>query len=398
MINYDFLIILAVILLSTKAFGLLTEKVHLPQVVGALLAGIILGPSCLGIVAKTDFLSKTAEIGVIMLMFIAGLDTNIKELKKSGLTCLIVAMAGIIVPFVLCGGAYYIFYSNGFDTQSILSASFVGVIFAATSVSITVETLTEMGQINSRVGNTIIGAALIDDIIGIVMLSLVTSLSGANANLFGVIVKILLFFGFSCVIGYFANIFFKLIDIHHGHSRRVAVWGLSFCFIMSYVAEKYFGVADITGAYISGLVLCNIATTRKTLAKKTTVASYVFFSPVFFASIGIGTDISGINSGIISFTLILLIIAILSKVIGCGLGAKMFGLTSKESLNVGIGMVARGEVAFMAAQKGIDAGIISSEAFPAIVIAVVGATLFTPVLLKTSMSSKEDTKAVNSID
>ena len=386
--NYDFLIFLAIILLSTKAFGLLTEKVHLPQVVGALLAGIILGPSCLGIVAKTDFLTKTAEIGVIMLMFIAGLDTNINDLKKSGVACFVVALIGVLVPLVLCGGVYYLFYADSFTAKNVLSATFVGVVFTATSVSITVETLNEMGQLKSRVGNTIVGAAIIDDVLGIIALSIVTSLGGESANPGVVIIKIVLFFLFACVIGFFVHILFKRLDKNHGQSRRVAVWALAFCFMMSYVAEKFFGVADITGSYIAGLILCNITNTKTAIAKKMTVASYILFSPVFFASIGIGTDISGINAGLIVFTLILLVMAIISKMIGCGLGAKVCGLTTKESLNVGIGMVSRGEVAFMAAQKGMDAGLVNPVVFPAIVIAVVGATLLTPVLLKASMSEK----------
>lgn len=386
--NYDFLIFLAIILLSTKAFGLLTEKVHLPQVVGALLAGIILGPSCLGIVAKTDFLTKTAEIGVIMLMFIAGLDTNINDLKKSGVACFVVALIGVLVPLVLCGGVYYLFYADSFTAKNVLSAAFVGVVFTATSVSITVETLNEMGQLKSRVGNTIIGAAIIDDVLGIIALSVVTSLGGESANPSIVLLKIVLFFVFACVIGFFVHIIFKGMDKNHGQSRRVAVWALAFCLMMSYVAERFFGVADITGSYIAGLILCNITNTKTAIAKKMTVASYILFSPVFFASIGIGTDITGINAGLIVFTIILLVMAVISKMIGCGLGARVCGLTTKESLNVGIGMVSRGEVAFMAAQKGMDAGLVNPAVFPAIVIAVVGATLLTPVLLKASMTEK----------
>ena len=246
-------------------------------------------------------------------------------------------------------------------------------------------------------GNTIIGAAIIDDVLGIIALSVVTSFSGTNVNPAGVLIKIVLFFVFAAIVGYIVNKLFKQVDKNHGESRRVAVWGLAFCLIMSYASEKLFGVADITGAYLAGLILCNISKTRKTLAKKTTVASYVFFSPVFFASIGVGTDISGINSGLIVFTVILLVMAIISKMIGCGLGAKICGLSSREALNVGIGMISRGEVAFMAAQKGMDAGLIEPEVFPAIVIAVVGATLITPILLKATMPSKSSETTIETV-
>ena len=277
---------------------------------------------------------------------------------------------------------------DGFNAHNILSATFVGVVFTATSVSITVETLNEMGKLKTRVGNTIVGAAIIDDVLGIIALSIVTSFSGDNVNAGGVLLKIALFFVFAAVAGYVVYLIFKRLDTNHGHSRRVAVWGLAFCFIMSFAAEKFFGVADITGAYIAGLMLCNIPKTKTELAKKINIASYVFFSPVFFASIGINTDMSGLNAELLGFTAILLIMAVLSKVIGCGLGAKVCGLTSKESLNVGIGMVSRGEVAFMAAQKGMNAGLVNPAVFPAVVIAVVGATLLTPIMLKASMAEK----------
>ncbi|MFI3313357.1 MAG: cation:proton antiporter, partial [Eubacteriales bacterium] len=180
--SYTYLLILAIILISTKLLGLVTEKAHLPQVIGALLAGIILGPSGFGVLESTDFLVKTAEVGVIMLMFTAGIDTDLKELKSTGLLACVIAVFGVVVPLVLCGGIYYFFFLDEFTYESVLQASFVGVVFSATSVSITVETLNEMGKMKTRLGTALLSAALIDDIIGIVVLSVISGLAGSESS------------------------------------------------------------------------------------------------------------------------------------------------------------------------------------------------------------------------
>lgn len=393
---YDYLLILALILLFTKLFGLLTEKVSLPQVLGALTAGILLGPSGVGILHETDFLVKTSEIGVILLMFIAGIDTDINEFKSTGKASFVTALLGVIVPIVLCGAVYFAFYEDSMSQTAFIKVLFIGVIFAATSVSITLETLNEMGQAKNRIGNTIMGAAIIDDIIGIIVLSAVIGMSGDGVSIASVLLKIIEFFVFTAVVGFIVHIIFKKLDHEHARSRRVAVWALSFCFFMSYAAEEFFGVADITGAYFAGLILCNIAKTKSILNKKLTVVSYMIFSPIFFAGIGIKTDLTGLNSGVLIFSAVLFAVAVLSKIIGCGLGAKMFGLTNKEALSVGVGMVARGEVAFMVAQKGIDAGFISEEIFPAIVLVVLLVTIITPVLLKIVLANKKCEKTTDS--
>ena len=169
--SYTYLLLLAVILLSTKVFGILTEHVHLPQVVGALLAGIIMGPSGFGVLESTDFLVKAAEIGVIMLMFTAGIDTDMNELKETGVQASLIAVLGVFIPLFLCGGLYFFFFCGGeFTAYNLLKSAFMGSVFSATSVSITVETLNEMGKLKTKTGTTLLSAALIDDIIGIVVL------------------------------------------------------------------------------------------------------------------------------------------------------------------------------------------------------------------------------------
>lgn len=384
--SYSYLLILAIILISTKLFGLVSEKVHMPQVVGALLAGIILGPSGLGVLESTDFFVKVAEIGVIMLMFTAGIDTDLEELKKTGLQSCVIATMGVFVPLILCGGLYFVFFKSQFTTMDVLRAAFVGSVFSATSVGITVETLNEMGKIKTTTGTTLLSAALIDDIIGIVVLSVLTGFSSDASNVITVLIKIALFFVFTLVMALIFNKVFTKISKKHWHSRRVAVWAFSFCLIMAYCAEEFFGVADITGAFFAGLILCNISKSRQFVAKKMTVAAYMVFTPVFFASVGMKTNLRVMNKEIVIFALLLIIAAIISKIIGCGLGAKVCKMTSHQSLVIGIGMVARSEVALMVAQKGINAGMIDPAILPAIIVAVIASALSTPILLKLAIS------------
>lgn len=384
--SYTYLLVLALILLSTKLLGLATEKIHMPQVVGALVAGIILGPSGFGLLESSDFLVKTAEIGVIMLMFTAGIDTDMSELKHTGLKSFVIACFGVFVPLLLCGGLYFFFFLHDFTTQNLLQAAFVGSVFSATSVSITVETLNEMGKLKTSTGTILLSAALIDDILGIVVLSVLTGLSSGGSNPLMVLVRIALFFLFTLVIGFFVRLLFNKISEHHCHSRRIAVWALAFCLLMAYCAEAIFGVADITGAFFAGLILCNIAKARQFVAKKFTVAAYMIFTPVFFASVGMKTNLTAMDSKLLIFALLLIVAAVISKIIGCGLGGKLCRLTNHQSLVIGIGMVARSEVALMVAQKGINAGMINPVILPAIVLSVIASALITPVLLKLSIS------------
>lgn len=380
--SYTYLLLIAIILISTKILGLASEKIHMPQVVGALLAGIILGPSGFGVLESTDFFSKVAEIGVIMLMFTAGIDTDLAELKKTGLQSCVIAVMGVFVPLFLCGSVYFFFFHQEFTAYNVLKAAFVGAVFSATSVGITVETLNEMGKLKTRTGTILLSAALIDDIIGIIVLSVLTGFSSGDSSVGMVLLKILLFFVFTGIMALIFNKIFSVISEDHWHSRRVAIWAFAFCLTMAYCAEELFGVADITGAYFAGLILCNVAKSRQFVAKKMTVASYMIFTPVFFASVGMRTNLRVMNSSILVFSLLLVVAAVVSKIIGCGLGAKLCKISNHQSLVIGIGMVARSEVALMVAQKGINAGMIDPSILPAIILSVICSALLTPVLLK----------------
>ncbi len=387
--SYEFLLILAVILLSTKVFGLISERVHMPQVVGALVAGVVLGPSVLGLVEETDFLMKTSEIGVIFLMFMAGLDTDLEELKKTGLASFVIALIGVLVPLAAGTGLYLAFFPDNGEPLHMLKALFIGVVLTATSVSITVETLREMGRLKGKVGTAILGAAIIDDIMGIIVLTLVSAMTDPTVKPIAVLGRILAFFVLLVIVGYIMYRLFRAITNEWSNHRRIAIYALAFCLILSFVAEHYFGIADITGAYFAGLILCNIMEAREYINKKVNIMAYMFFSPVFFASMGIKTELDGMTTSLLIFSIALLVIAILTKIIGCGLGAKLMGFNWSDSLSVGLGMVSRGEVALIVAQKGAQSGLVDSSLFPPIVLVVIVTTLITPILLKLFMKSPE---------
>lgn len=384
MSSYYFLLAVALIILSTKFLGGLSEKVNMPQVVGALIAGVILGPSVLGLVSETEFLSMTAEIGVILLMFMAGLDTDVQEIKKNGVSLVVIASLGVIVPLI--GGAacyYFYFHVDGSDFNEVLKAVFMGVILTATSVSITVEALREMGKLNGRVGSAVLGAAVLDDIIGIIILTIVSSLKDPSISITSILIKIGLYVIFMVVLAVILNASKPTVDEMHD-KRRISIYVMALLLIVSFITERYFGIADITGAYLFGLFLSGFEV-KSDIARKMTVPGYLFFSPIFFASIGIKTQLSGMTASMWIFSLLILIIALVSKVIGCGLGARICGYNNHESLNIGIGMIARGEVALIVAQKGYAMGLLNGHLFSPVVLVVIVTTMVTPILLKKCM-------------
>ena len=257
------------------------------------------------------------------------------------------------------------------------------MVLTATSVSITVEALREMGKLDGKVGNAILGAAVIDDIMGIVVLTFVISMKDTSVSILSVLGKILLYTVLMLALGYVCNKFKGTIDANLG-KRRITTYVVAACFIIAFISETYFGVADITGAYLLGLFLSQ-HDIKEEVAKKISAPSYLFFSPIFFASVGLKVELSGLTSKLLIFAVILLAVAILTKIIGCGLGAKICGFTGKEAIQVGVGMISRGEVALIVAQKGNALGLIDAAMFPPIVIVVIATTIFTPVVLKKIM-------------
>ena len=395
--SYHYLLDLALILLSTKLLGLLTQRFQMPQVVGALLAGLILGPAGLNVLTETEFISQLSELGVIVLMFSAGMGTDINELKNSGKAGFWVALLGVIVPLLMGTALAWGAAAAGLiESNGMLENVFVGTILTATSVSITVETLKEMGKLETKVGNTILAAALIDDVLGLVALTLVSSLAGGGESVGLVLLKILGFFIFAAVAGVANRLFCWMLKRQGGWAtHRNSVLAFVLCLVMAYCAEEFFGVADITGAYAAGLaVACTPKGTY--IQSKYNPLGYLLLTPVFFAAIGINVKLDGVSGGMLAFSVLLLVISVISKLAGCGLGAKLCGFTERESIQVGVGMVCRGEVALIVANRGLSMGVLSSAMMTPVVITVVGGTILTPILLKLVFRGEPQEKLVES--
>ncbi len=381
----DFLLDLALILLSTKLLGLFTKKIHMPQVVGALCAGLVLGPAGLGWLRETEFISSLAEVGVIILMFSAGLESDLSALKTTGKKSVLIAILGVLVPLI--GGTLVGLCFNGFEintTAELLQNIFIGVVLTATSVSITVETLKEMGKLNSDVANTILGAALIDDILGIIILTIVSSFADPNVNILKNMLLLVGFFVFAITVYLVAKkIFNKWFATESKNLRRYVVISFVLCLLLAYISEEIFHVADITGAFLAGLILSGNKRTHY-IENRISVLSYLFLSPIFFANIGIGVELSGMTLNLVWFTIVLVIVAILTKQFGCFIGAKVCKMSNKDSMRVGAGMVCRGEVALIVAAKGaaLAVPLIEAELMGPIVIMVVITTVLAPVLLQ----------------
>lgn len=373
---------LAIIIVFAKIFGILARKLRAPQVVGEIIAGLIIGPSILGLVQQTDFLVQMAEIGVVLLMFSAGLETDLKELMKTGPIALLIASCGVFVPLV--GGTllYMLFYGAApWGSENFYKAVFIGVIMTATSVSITVESLREMGKLKGKVGTTILSAAIIDDVIGIIVLTFVIGFKNPESNPGKVVISTVLFFIFAFVVGMLVYRLFAYIDNRYPHTRRIPIMGLALCFFFAYAAEKFFGIADITGAYVAGIVLCSVRDS-KYIEQKMEVNSYILFGPVFFASIGLKTNIENIDGSILLFSLGFVIVALITKIIGCGLMAKICKFNNMDSLKIGVGMMTRGEVALIVAQKGLSVGLLTPVYFTAVILLIIVSSISTPIVLK----------------
>lgn len=386
---------LAIIILAAKVCGIFAKKLKAPQVVGEIIAGLLIGPSILGIVEQSDILAAMAEIGVVLLMFGAGLETNFKELLKTGPKALLIAIVGVFVP--LAGGTllYGGFYGFGeIGSEQFYRAVFIGTIMTATSVGITVQTLKELGRLKGEIGTLIVSAAIIDDVIGIIVLTFVIGMKNPDSQPLDVVKNTGFFFLFCILAGIICYYIFKYIDKRHPHQRRIPILGLALCMIMAYCAEHFFGIADITGAYVAGLILCNLRDSEY-IAEKMDISSYMMFGPVFFASIGLKTEFSGFTSELLVFSLLFVAVALLTKIIGCGLIAKIFRYNMKDSLKVGIGMMTRGEVALIVAQKGLSVGLLDSVYFTSVILLIIVSSILTPILMKLLFRGEKPAEAEN---
>ncbi len=380
--NLRFLLDLAILIFSAKALGLLAKRLGAPQVVGEIVAGLAVGPAVLNIVQMTEPIEIFAEIGVILLMFSTGLGTDLKQLIRSGPKALFIASMGVLVP--LLGGIFIYGIFNGFSappSEQFYSAMFMGTIITATSVSITVAVLQEMGKLGTEVGTTIVGAAVIDDVIGIIVLTCVLGAATGKGGVGQVIIKILLFFAAAFIVGFAVHKAMTLLDEKNPHTQRIPIYSLAFCLFMSYAAETWFGIADITGAYVAGIVLCTIKDASY-VERKIDISSYMIFAPIFFAGIGLKTDLSSMTVHIFWFSICFIITALLSKIMGCALAAKLCGFDRMDSFRIGVGMMTRGEVALIVARKGLDAHVMAPVYFAAVILLIIVSSVITPIILK----------------
>lgn len=383
------LLSIALILVFTKLGGLISRKLKMPEVLGALIAGVVIGPIVLNLVEYDSNIKLLSNLGVIMLMFLAGLETNVEEFRKAGLSSLIIAVAGIVLPLVLGTLGAYIFFHNFWENI------FVGVILTATSVSITVETLKELGKLNTRSGINILGAAVIDDILGLILISIVLAAAQTSGSASGtsgvvsimyVLIKVILFCLFSIVGVVYVPKYMNKFTRNIKPGRDLLTLIISIAILMAYIAESL-GIAAITGAYVCGLMFSSLDH-REYLEKNIKAISSGFLSLIFFASVGIEANLRGINLEVIFITLVMFIIAVFGKVAGCGGAARLIKMSRSESIQIGTGMISRGEVAIITANIGLQKGIISEEIFLPTLIIVILTTMTTPVLLKLAYSHK----------
>ncbi len=391
----------AIILLATKLLGMGARKLGLPQVVGMILAGLLIGPAIIGqmgigfsgIIHPTEaemyVLDSFSQIGVIFILFSSGLETDIKELKHVGAAATVIATIGVILP-VMAGTFGALLFMGGpsqiANSGKLMNALFVGTILAATSVGITVETLRELGKLNTKIGTTILGAAIIDDVLGIIVLSVITSISGGGSVLF-TLLKVAVFLVLSALVGLLLRKVFRWLIRNYPHKRRTSIFAFAMCFLFAYCAEEFFGIAAITGAYMAGLILSGLDD-ASFVDRKVIVSGYMIFTPMFFAHIGISADFSNFHLSGLVFALTFVAIGILAKIIGCGLAAKPFGYNMRDCTAIGCGMIARGEVALAVYATGQNliyyengklAGI---DPLVATIFLIVLSSVLCPILLK----------------
>lgn len=383
----EFIATLAGLLLATQVVAHLCRRVEIPEVIGQILVGIIVGPAILNWVHLDGMMNEFQEIGVIILMFIAGLESDLSLLKKYLRPAVIVAVIGVIVPVIVMGGASYLF---GFTKMESL---FIGVIFSATSVSISVAVLREFKRLDSREGATILGAAVADDIIGVIMLSIMISMingsRGGHINMplgMALLLQVLFFGGTYLVVRWLAPYLMHL-------SERLltvaapSVMAMIICLGMAALAD-YVGLSGAVGSFFAGIAVAN--THRKeTIDRSFIPIGYALFIPLFFVSVGLNMRFDNIQRSFV-FVIVMTILACLTKLVGCGAGAKLSGFNLPSSYVVGSGMVARGEMALITAQIGYEAHLMSSMYYSDVITVIILATVLAPFMLKHALKSAHE--------
>lgn len=391
------LLLLSLIIAAAKVSGAAATRLGQPAVFGEILVGLLLGPTVLNALSwpvfnnpvgptgaepplsLLPFVSDLAEIGVILLMFVAGLETDLVQMRHVGSAAFWSAAGGVVLPFV--GG---IMTAAAFGIPVIWQGVFIGTVLTATSVSISAQTLMELGVLRSKEGSTILGAAVIDDVMGIIVLSVVVAFAQTRGNVdFGevlvIVVRLVIFFGGALLLGRY---FERVASWGHGLgvSQGLLATVTLIAFLYAWAAEYVGGVAAITGSYLAGVLFAQTSL-KKEIDQGIHPLTYSVLVPVFFISIGLRANGRELGSQVL-FTITLVLVAIVAKAIGCGLPSKICGFTTKESVRVGLGMISRGEVGLIVAGYGLSHGLIGQDVFSASVIMVLATTMVTPPLLR----------------
>ncbi len=401
---FEILLPLALILLLSKSMGLGAHKIGMPAVIGMLLAGVLIGllsyipwaplhEAFFGAEVK-EVIAVMSKIGVVLIMFSTGLGTDLKKLRETGFASVVITVFGVVVPLGMGTLVAFIFQPEA----GILSWLFYGAILTATSVSVTVAVLKELGKLDSKVGTSIVAAAVIDDVLGIIILSVLSGFSESgnsagwdwfNPNAALVTIKIVVFFAVAIALGVGLRKLFNLMERKRPHNRRVPIISLAACFVYAYCAEKFFGVADITGAYVAGIMLGGTLAETPYVESKVDTMGYLFFSPIFFASIGMNLDFSGITPSFVAFGFVFVLVALLGKFLGCGAGAKLCKFSWSDSARTGLGMMVRAEVVLICTERGVASGLVDPALYPFVFLIILSSSVITPILLKWSYSREE---------
>lgn len=373
----DILAILALILVGGTLAGHASQRLGLPTPVGKITVGLFIGPAVLGLVSSDSSLETLSNIGVVLLMFMAGLETDTATMRRVTVPALVVALGGTILPFA--GGLIlgYVFHLGRAETL------FLGVILIATSVSITAQTLRELGRLQSREGTTILAAAVIDDILGIVILALVFAATGGGDPVLA-LVKMALFLPIAFLLG--RGVLTPIIERLGRHFSGELQLSMIIALALAYAwaGERLGGVAAVTGAYMAGLLVAE--TTFARVSHGLNWVMYGFFVPLFFVGIGLKADLGSIGEAPY-LVLALLAVAIVGKVAGCYAGSRLCRLSDDEALRVGVGMMSRGEIALVIAAAGLAEGVVGNTVFSASILMALVTTVLTPILLKVTYAT-----------
>jgi Kef-type K+ transport system membrane component KefB len=384
-----FLLDIAILLIGANIGGMIMVKINQPAVLGQILAGLIIGPALLNIVSPNEIINSFSQIGVILLMFIAGMETDLNDLKSSAGPSSFIALGGVLLPFAGGLGVTMLLFPEGGLNQGL----FTGTLLTATSISITVQALREFDKIRSLTGINNLGAAIIDDVVGIIILTVVVGIAvpnnGDSTGL--VIVKIFMFLLIAVFAGKLFTTFINKVSYKYFRNRNVAEFALILCFLLAFTAEE-FGVAAIIGAYFTGIVF-SLTPFSSRVEKDIERIAYTVFTPIFFISIGLKVSLDGFGNYLVPIIAITAV-AVVGKILGSGLGAKIVGFNTRDSLRIGIGMIPRAEVALIIANLGRSLGIINDAIFTSSVLMVVATTIITPPLLKKAYGVKK-TKNLN---